>query len=166
LGHRGASFSHVAFGVSLPQIHGVVEAVARRYVAAKGVVGRGLVGDGVGDVAALEESREGLGGVPEDADTERVTLAFCLFGTLEGRIQIAIRSSRKPVSRRRWMCSGSTSMQRATPSFMVIASGWAPPMPPRPAVRHTLPLRVPPKLCSARAAKVSYVPCKMPWVPM
>ena len=35
---------------------------------------------------------------------------------------------------RRWMRAGSHSMQMATPSFMVTASGWAPPMPPRPAV--------------------------------
>ena len=40
---------------------------------------------------------------------------------------------------RRSMARGSTSIQIATPSFMVTASGWAPPMPPRPAVRVIVP---------------------------
>ncbi len=53
------------------------------------------------------------------------------------------------------MRDGSTSTQRATPSFMVTASGWAPPMPPSPAVRVMVPARVPPKRFAATAAKVS-----------
>ncbi len=52
------------------------------------------------------------------------------------------------------MRAGSTSTIRATPSFMVTASGWAPPMPPRPAVRVRVPLRLPPKQRSPTAAKV------------
>ena len=53
------------------------------------------------------------------------------------------------------MREGSTSMQIATPSFMVTASGCAPPMPPRPAVRVIVPARVPPNVFAATAAKVS-----------
>ncbi len=64
------------------------------------------------------------------------------------------------------MARGSQSMQTATPPFMVTASGCAPPMPPRPAVRVTVPARLPPKRLAATAAKVSYVPWRMPWVPM
>ena len=60
----------------------------------------------------------------------------------------------------------STSMQIATPSFMVTASGCAPPMPPRPAVSVIVPASVPPKRLSATAANVSNVPCRMPCVPM
>ena len=67
---------------------------------------------------------------------------------------------------RRVIRDWSTSMQIATPSFMVTASGWAPPMPPRPAVSVIVPASVPPNLLSATAAKVSKVPCRMPWVPM
>ena len=67
---------------------------------------------------------------------------------------------------RRVIRAWSHSMQIATPSFMVTASGWAPPMPPRPAVSVIVPARVPPNLLSATAAKVSKVPCRMPWVPM
>jgi hypothetical protein len=46
-------------------------------------------------------------------------------------------------------------MQIATPSFMVTASGWAPPMPPSPAVRVMVPARVPLNFLAATAAKVS-----------
>ena len=45
---------------------------------------------------------------------------------------------------RRLIRLSSTSMQIATPSFMVTASGWAPPMPPRPAVSVIVPASVPP----------------------
>lgn len=56
---------------------------------------------------------------------------------------------------RRSMARGSQSTQIATPSFMVTARGWAPPMPPRPAVRVMVPARVPPNFFAATAAKVS-----------
>jgi len=49
---------------------------------------------------------------------------------------------------------------------MVTASGWAPPMPPSPAVTVTVPASVPPKRLAAMAAKHSYVPWRIPWVPM
>ena len=49
---------------------------------------------------------------------------------------------------------------------MVTASGWAPPMPPQPPVSVRVPASVPPNRFSATAAKVSYVPWTMPWVPM
>src|ERR687898_461727 len=47
---------------------------------------------------------------------------------------------------RRSMRSGSTSTQRATPSFMVTARGWAPPIPPSPAVRQMRPFKLPESL--------------------
>ncbi|MGX1270428.1 hypothetical protein RKD18_003622 [Streptomyces phaeoluteigriseus] len=56
---------------------------------------------------------------------------------------------------RRSMARGSQSIQIATPSFMVTARGWAPPMPPRPAVSVMVPARVPPNFFAATAAKVS-----------
>ena len=49
---------------------------------------------------------------------------------------------------------------------IVAASGCAPPMPPRPAVRIHLPGGAPPKCWRAISAKVSYVPWTMPWLPM
>ncbi len=56
---------------------------------------------------------------------------------------------------RRSMARGSQSTHRATPSFIVTASGWAPPIPPRPAVSVIVPARVPPNLLAATAANVS-----------
>jgi len=53
------------------------------------------------------------------------------------------------------MRSSSTSTQMATPPFSVTASGCAPPMPPRPAVRVIVPASEPPNRLRATAAKVS-----------
>ena len=67
---------------------------------------------------------------------------------------------------RRAIRDWSHSMQITTPSFMVTASGCAPPIPPSPAVTVMVPASVPPNRLSATAANVSKVPCRMPWVPM
>ncbi len=68
---------------------------------------------------------------------------------------------------RRSIRAWSHSMQMATPSFMVTASGWAPPIPPSPAVRVMVPASVAARTrLSATAAKVSNVPWRIPWVPM
>ena len=56
---------------------------------------------------------------------------------------------------RREIREGSTSMQIATPSFIVTARGCAPPIPPRPAVSVIVPASVPLNLFAATAAKVS-----------
>ncbi len=56
---------------------------------------------------------------------------------------------------RRAIREGSHSTTTATPSFMVTASGWAPPIPPSPAVRVIVPARVPPNFFAATAANVS-----------
>jgi len=64
------------------------------------------------------------------------------------------------------MRAGSTSMPRKRAPFMVAASGWAPPIPPMPPETTSLPASEPPKCFRASEAKVSYVPCTMPWLPM
>ena len=56
---------------------------------------------------------------------------------------------------RREIRDWSHSTQMTTPPFMVTASGWAPPMPPRPPVSVIVPLSVPPKRLAAIAANVS-----------
>ena len=77
-----------------------------------------------------------------------------------------VRRSTYPISwRRRARCS-STSIAMQTPSFIVTDSGWAPPIPPRPAVSTTRPRSEPPKCWRASSANVSYVPWRMPCVPM
>ncbi len=51
--------------------------------------------------------------------------------------------------------AGSTSMQIATPPAIVTASGWAPPIPPSPAVSVIVPSSEPPKRLAPTAANVS-----------
>lgn len=55
---------------------------------------------------------------------------------------------------------------RHAPPFMVTARGWAPPIPPHPAVSVSVPASVPENRFAATAENVSYVPWRMPWVPM
>ena len=57
-------------------------------------------------------------------------------------------------------------MASTAPSFIVTASGWAPPIPPSPAVRVAVPRREPPNCWRATSANVSYVPWMIPWVAM
>ena len=52
------------------------------------------------------------------------------------------------------------------PPFIVTASGCAPPMPPHPPVRVSVPASDSRPSDVATAANVSYVPCRMPCVPM
>ena len=55
------------------------------------------------------------------------------------------------------------------PGAIVTAKGWAPPIPPHPAVTHSRPARSPPSSAKCDRptwANVSYVPWRMPWVPM
>ncbi len=59
------------------------------------------------------------------------------------------------VFRRFSILSRSASIARQAAPFIVAASGWAPPIPPRPAVTSSLPASDPPKYLSATAAKVS-----------
>ena len=56
---------------------------------------------------------------------------------------------------RRVIRDWSQSTHSATPPFMVTASGWAPPIPPSPAVSVMVPASVPPNRLAATAAKVS-----------
>jgi len=60
----------------------------------------------------------------------------------------------------------STSTQSKHAPFIVAASGCAPPIPPSPAERINFPSKLPWKWMSPADAKVSYVPCKIPWEPM
>ena len=64
-------------------------------------------------------------------------------------------SSRYRWATRRRSRASSTSTIRQTPPLRVTASGWAPPMPPHPPVRVSVPARVPPNRFAATAAKVS-----------
>ena len=69
------------------------------------------------------------------------------------RPDCVVASSRYRVARRRSIRARSTSTTSAAAPFIVAASGWAPPMPPRPAVTTTRPLSVPPKWRARRGGE-------------
>ncbi len=70
------------------------------------------------------------------------------------------------MARRIAMRDGWHSIASIDAPAIVAASGCAPPMPPRPAVRIHLSASCPPKCWRPASANVSYVPCTMPWLPM
>ena len=110
-----------------------------------------------GNTVAALPTRPTLSGV-------RASFAASTRATASSRSSVI--SSRYPCSTRRCRRVASTSTMSTTPSFMVTASGCAPPMPPQPPVSVRVPARLPPNRARAIAPKVSYVPCRMPCVPM
>src|SRR5215216_2294732 len=81
-GHRGAGFRDVALRVGLAQFGCAVKCVACGDIARKRVVGRGLVRDGVGYVAAFQEGRKHLGRVAEESYGEWFSAPFRLLCAL------------------------------------------------------------------------------------
>ena len=59
------------------------------------------------------------------------------------------------MSSRRRARASSTSIARQTPSFIVTASGWAPPIPPRPAVRVDRPAQGPAEVLARQPRRTS-----------
>ena len=120
---------------------------AGRQVAVERIVRAGLVGDHVRPDAALQELREDLGGVAEQADGERPCrpssrlLEHRQRLVERGRLGVEIAGLQTLISMR----DGSHSTASIEAPAMVAASGCAPPMPPRPPVRTQRPLRLPPK---------------------
>ena len=96
-------------------------------------------------------------GMPFSCASRASAMASSMLSVTISQYRVAIRRS---------ILDLSTSTAIITASLNVAARGWAPPMPPSPAVSTSLPLRLPPKCLRAAAAKVSYVPCNIPWVPM
>src|SRR5215211_9531266 len=87
-GHRGASLRDVALGDGLAQLGGGVEVVACGDVACERVVGRGLVRDDVGDVAALQERREYLSRVAEDSYGQWFSDPFRFLCAFYGLVEV------------------------------------------------------------------------------
>ena len=148
--------SMYSVGVALAQLVGLREREPRRDVADQRVVGRRLVGDDVRLEAAAQQLGHDLGRVARTARRSargaRPSPRCSDRSRRPGR-RPARRGSASPAGGR--MRSGSTSTQSATPSFIVTASGCAPPMPPRPAVSVIVPARLPPKRRRAISAKHS-----------
>ena len=137
----------VRLAVARAQPRRLVERHPRRHVAER-VVRAGLVGDHVHRQAGRRAARAAP---PPRWRRRRPTARGPPRGP--GRSGAPRRRGRRrprrgsaSPARRRTRCA-STSMHSATPSFMVTASGCAPPMPPSPAVTTSRPRRLPPKRC-------------------
>ena len=112
---------------------------AARQVAVDEVVRRGLVGDEVGPDAAAsraDELGQDFGGVAEQADRHRLLLARVALDARQRvvevvRLLVEVARAQAEVDARLL----AFDVQRARRRRSVAASGCAPPMPPRPAVR-------------------------------
>ena len=148
-GHRGASPTGVLLGLAAPELGG------------------GLEGDVVGDVAERDRGRwsgrsrcrprcrrPAAGAARRRRCRADRPTGAC--GTPSPRPPA--RPPRRSRGRSRRGSGGrpdaasmcwSTSMMSTTPSFIVTASGWAPPIPPAPAVTVSVPASEPPKRCAS-----------------
>ena len=134
-GHRDVGPPDVVGRVLDPEGQRVLIGETVGNIAVELVVGRSLVGQDVRRDAPADELGQDVGGVPEERDRKRHPLLHGLPGQAQGLVQTAghdvdIARIEPPLGCDR----GSTSTTMATPSFMVTARGWAPPIPPRPAV--------------------------------
>jgi hypothetical protein len=75
----------------------------------------------------------------------------------EGLIALSVIVSTKRVSSGA-ECGAVDFETIATPSFIVTARGWAPPMPPKTAVKVIVPFKLPPKSFLRPKPAFSYVP--------
>ena len=132
----------VVVGIRAPQHVGLLDGEPRRDVAVERVVRARLVRHDVDRRVAAHQLREDLRGVAEQADRQRAPLA-------PGRRRAASSAS-SSVSRRARpgsrVCDAGARCAAGRPrrtarsrSFMVTASGWAPPIPPSPAVTTSRP---------------------------
>ena len=165
--HGFADALQVVVGVRAPQRLGLLDGEPGRDVAVERVVRARLVRHDVDGRVASHELRQHLGGVAEQADRERAALRLCGGEPLErvverarALVQVAgLDAALDPLD-------VDLDAQRAAARSCVTASGWAPPIPPSPAVTTSRPASEPPKRLRAIAANVSYVPWRIPCVPM
>ena len=123
---------------------GFVEADAVGHIAVQRVVGRGLVGDDVGDRSRAGRARAARRrrcrrGPPTGRDARARPPRTGRWRRRDRPPARRGSGARAAAGRRQ----GSTSTHSATPPFMVTASGCAPPMPPSPPVRVIVPRQRP-----------------------
>ena len=122
-----------------------------------------------GTTPRRDELRQDLGGVADEADRERAAArARAPRSARERVVEIARLLVEVARLEARARCaSGRPRRRGTTPPFIVAASGCAPPMPPSPPVSDEPAARACRRSAArAAAANVSYVPCRMPCVPM
>ena len=143
--HAHGFLGHVAHVLGIVLLLGepLLDAPADRQVAVHRIVRAGLVGDGVGTHAAAHEFGQDLGGVAEQRDRFRLPCLRVLLDARErvvevGRLLVDVARAQAHVDARLL----AFDVEEHAPASDA-ASGCAPPMPPRPAVRIHLPVRSP-----------------------
>ena len=136
-------------------------------VAIQLVVRRGLIGEDVGNDVALDQRFEQLDCIRDDADRHRLAARRALRARARSRRRATAPARRDSACRDGAECaSDRLPPTSAVASFIVAASGCAPPIPPSPAVTTSFPRSELSKRVFATEAKHSNVPCRMPCVPM
>ncbi len=165
--HAGHAPLDVALRIAGPQRFRVGGRDADRHVAVERIVRRRLVRHHARREAEVAQPAEHLRGVADEGDAERLPLLrgavrepHRLHGVVDDDFAIAATGIDARARAR------STSTATHTPPAILTASGCAPPIPPRPAVRTICPASDPPAVRAPAAANVSNVPCRMPCVPM
>jgi len=151
----GPCAPHVLVGRSSPQLLRRRDTQPCRDVAVQRVVRRGLVGHGRREKAATHELGQHIGAIADETDRQRCPTSLGFVAPRQRVVHARCRSVDVARITRRWTRAGSTSTARQIPSFIVAASGCAPPMPPKPPVRTIRPRSDPPNLALATAPKVS-----------
>ncbi len=130
----------IARGIAGAERRGGLERIPGRDVADPEVVGRGLVGDHVGNDTPAHQLGQHLGDVADQSDRERRRCGSGRSRPARAPRRDRCRSGR---SSRCPPAAGSGSRSTSTPRkaapFIVAASGWAPPIPPSPPVTTSRP---------------------------
>ena len=162
-----ADASEILVRIGPAQRVGLFEGQAGRDVAVQRVVGRGLVGHHVDFDPAADELGQHLGGVAGEADRQCPALARGPRpAARSASSRSAARSSRyRPRMRRSIRCR-STSTHSAVAVEHRDRERLGAAHAAQPGGHHQPPGQSPAEALARAAANVSYVPCRIPWLPM
>ena len=135
-GHRGAGGTSHRGGIAFPAGCPVGDSPAPRQIAVDGIMGGGLVGDDVRPDASPHQFRKDLRGIAEQAYRYWLLFAAGLLDDRQrllqrGRLAVEVAGAQPHLDAR----GLAFDDQAADAPAITAASGCAPPMPPRPAVR-------------------------------
>ena len=146
--HRSHRLTLVGIGIVAPKRVGISSAQPLRVVALKRIVRRCLIGQGVRNNVSIVQPSEQIDRIAEPADRNRFTRTRRRNRSIDRLIEIFVDLIEVSIVLLLQTLPAHLAM-RHVPSFIVIASGWAPPIPPQPAVTFSVPASVPPKCCRA-----------------
>ncbi len=165
-GHAGHSLRLIPVRIGLAQLCGRSHAQTRGDIAHQRIVRAGLVGHDVGPHPARDQLRQHLGRVAQQADGFRLPAGARLLGPCHGLFQVVGRHIevavlQPPFDAPRVHLDDERHALVHRDGQRLRAAHLA-----QAAVSTSLPLSEPQPSCRARLPNVSYVPCRMPCVPM